>query len=304
MKPETFFDNFELLASAPNGVTKLRELILQLAVQGKLLLQDERDEPVEILLEKIKVENRMKIKKYETLPPITPDDIGFKKPKQWSVEYLGNIAQTSTKGATPTTYGFQFQSEVIRFIKVETVKKGRILKENITEFISPEAHEAQSRSKLESDDILFSIAGTIGETCIVQKEDLPANTNQALAIIRGTKTVFRPDFLKLQLDSFVANAIKSRARGGAMYNISLGDLKEMIVFIPPLAEQNRIVAKVDQLMSLCDELEARQQKKRESRAHLNSAALDRLLAAGAPGEFAEGWRRISDNFDLLFDSYS
>jgi type I restriction enzyme S subunit len=79
-------------------------------------------------------------------------------------------------------------------------------------------------------------------------------------------------------------------------------LSNLIAPLPPFEEQNRIVAKIYQLMSLCNELEARQQNKRESRAHINSAALDRMLAARAPEEFAEGWRRISDNFDLLYDA--
>ena len=90
------------------------------------------------------------------------------------------------------------------------------------------------------------------------------------------------------------------AKNIAIYILHLK--RNYLVPLCPLNEQHRIVSKVDQLMSLCDELEARQQKKRETRAHLNSAALDRLLAARAPGEFAQGWRCVCDNFDLLYDA--
>jgi len=243
MNVETFFGNFELLVDSTNGVQKLRELILQLAIQGKLVQQEPNDEPASVLLEKFRKEKEKlikekKIKQFKSLPPILISDMKYDIPKYWEVERLGFIAHLITKGSTPTTYGFEFQGEGIRFVKIENVKGGRIVRERIKEFISEEAHQTQSRSQLNSKDILFSIAGTIGETCVVQDEDLPANTNQALAIIRGTKTVFQPEFLKIQLDSFVANAIKDKARGGAMNNVSLGDLKELIVLIPPLNEQN------------------------------------------------------------------
>lgn len=101
-------------------------------------------------------------------------------------------------------------------------------------------------------DILFSIAGTIGETSIVTQSHLPANTNQALAIIKGTDRMFVPVFLKLQLDSFVSRVVKAKARGGAMSNVSLGDLMSLRVFLPPLAEQHRIVAKIEELFSDLD----------------------------------------------------
>ncbi len=305
MKLDTFFDNFELLADAPNGVQKLREMILQLAVQGKLVPQDSKDEPASVLLEKIKAEKERlvkekKIKKTKVIPIIKPDALKYKISLNWEIERLGNIAFLITKGSTPTTYGFQFQNEGINFVKVENVKGGHIVHNSIMQFISEEAHNAQARSQLEEGDVLFSIAGTIGETCIVQKKDVPANTNQALAIIRGTKIAFKPEFLKLLLDSFVANAIKSRARGGAMNNVSLGDIKELIVLIPPLLEQKRIVAKVDELMALCDELEARKQQVSINCIQLNDVSVHKLLTAEEPKKFSKHWQRICNNFDLLY----
>ena len=283
MNPETFFDNFGLLADTPNGVQKLRELILQLAVQGKLVPQDSDDEPAVAVLEMNEDEIKRlikgkKIKKSKPMQPIDIDKFAYKIPNGWAVEYLGNITPVITKGSTPTSYGYKYQNEGINFVKVENVKGGRIVQEGIKQFISEEVHLFQARSQLEAGDILFSIAGTIGETCVVKEDDLPANTNQALAIIRNTKIVFWPPLLKLQLDSFVANAVKARARGGAMNNVSLGDLKELIVFVPPLEEQRRIVAKVDQLMALCDELEAKIRQSQTDGAKLMDAVMHQLVA--------------------------
>ena len=84
--------------------------------------------------------------------------------------------------------------------------------------------------------------------------------------------------------------------------LNKGKWEKIPVPLPPLEEQKRIVAKVDQLMALCDQLEARQQKKHEQRISLNNAALDKLLTAPTPEEFAQHWQRISDNFDLLYDA--
>ena len=145
----------------------------------------------------------------------------------------------------------------------------RQVKDSIKTFISEEANIFQKRSQLEEGDILFSIAGTIGETCIIKKEYLPANTNQAFAILRGGKIVFELGFLKLLLNSLVLKKAKSLARGGAMNNISLEDIKKMIVLIPPIEEQKRIVSKVESLMKICDLL--------EEKITLNEKISDKLL---------------------------
>src|SRR5690606_24798429 len=136
-----------------------------------------------------------------------------------------------TKGATPTTYGFKFQSKGINFLKVENVKGGRVDLKSIINFISEDAHEFQKKSQLEVNDILFSIAGTIGNTCLIKAEYLPANTNQAFAIIRGTQDILLPAFLVYQLNSFVEK-LKILSRGGAMLNVSLQDLKDFNTLIP------------------------------------------------------------------------
>ena len=246
-------------AASVYGIKKLRELILELAVRGKLVPQDAKDEPASELLKrnqamKINLGAEGKTKKGRLLPPIVEADKPFDIHQGWCLEKLGNLANLITKGTTPTSIGFTYQNSGISFVKVENVRAGRINIDSIDQYISEEADEALARSRLLSGDVLFSIAGTIGRTCIVYPDDVPANTNQAFAIIRGTETVFYQMFLLRQLDSFVSNKIKDRARGGAMYNVSLSDLAELVLLIPPLAEQHRIVAKVDELMALCDRL--------------------------------------------------
>jgi type I restriction enzyme S subunit len=298
-------EHLPLLASAPEGIKKLRGLILELAVRGKLVPQDPNDEPASELLKRIAEEKAQlvaegKIRGSKPQPSVGEDDISFVLPNGWAVERLGVTSHLITKGVTPTTLGHAYTSSGINFVKVENIESRRILKSAISQFISPETDELMSRSRLEAGDVLFSIAGTIGKTCLIQKEDLPANTNQALAIIRGTSTVFLQDFLLSQLDSFVSEKTKQRARGGAMPNVSLGDLSELVLVIPPITEQRRIVAKVDELMALCDQLEAQQDDASAAHAQLVQTLLDSLIQAKDADDFAANWQRLSAHFDVLF----
>src|SRR5262249_11964405 len=112
-----------------------------------------------------------------------------------------------------------------------------------------------------------------------------------------------PQFvLNYLLSPLAVDMINRFDNGTAQPNLSAADLRKFVFPLPPLAEQCRIVAKVDQLMALCNEIEARQQKQQAARIRLNKAALDRMLSARAPEEFAEHWQRICDNFDLLYDA--
>lgn len=263
-------------------IKAIREAILQEAVQGKLVPQDPKDEPVSELLKRIKAEKEKlikegKIKKEKPLPPITPEEIPFKLPKGWEYERLGNLATKITKGATPTTYGFDYLESGVRFVKVENVIDGVIDNNSITGYISEEANSFMSRSILEENDVLFSIAGSIGKTCIVSEHNLPANTNQALAIIRGTQIIFLPKFLKMLLDSQVSKKTRDLARGGAMNNVSLTDIKNMVVFIPPLNEQKRIVLKVNELISFCEELQQKVQSSKKDSENLMQAVLQKTF---------------------------
>ncbi len=229
---------FDAAFAAPDGIKKLRELILTLAMQGKLVPQDPNDPPASELLKAIEAEKQRlveegKIKASKPLPAIKPEEVPYELPQGWAVLTIDDAATLVTKGAIPTTYGFLFQDTGIPFVKIENVKNGSIHFNEKMQFISNEAHEFQKRSQLEANDILFSIAGTIGEACIVKASDLPANINQALSIIRGYHRFFLPSFLIKALNSVVTNNIKSRARGAAMNNISLRDIKDIVIPLPP-----------------------------------------------------------------------
>jgi type I restriction enzyme S subunit len=248
MKPETFFDNFEVLADAPNGVQKLRELILQLAVRGKLVAQDEKDEPAIELLKRIRTKKEQlikenKIKNIELLALINKNEVPYILPENWEWAHIGDLILSITGGGTPSK---------------NLIPKGRV--------------------------IICTRMG-LGKIAL---NKIDVAINQDLKAIELPEEFNGNYFYNFYLTQNIQGS------GMTVSGIRQSELLNMLIPVPPLAEQHRIVSKVDHLMSLCDELESRQQKKRETRAHINSAALDRLLAARAPGEFAQGWRRISE----------
>ena len=281
MNPDWLLKHFDQISEAPDAVARLRRFILDLAVRGKLVEQDPNDEPALELLKRVSAEKHRlaeegQIRKQKPLPPIREHEVPFNVPKNWKLVRLGDVSTLITKGSTPTSYGHSFVQHGINFVKVEAIKAGLLLPENITSHINPETHEFLKRSQLKSGDFLFSIAGSIGTCAVVTDQILPANTNQALAIIRGANLAFSLGYLSYSSSSDLLALTVAKARGGAMNNISLEDVSNFILPLPPLAEQHRIVAKVDELMALCDELEAAQAKRERRRDRLVAATLHGL----------------------------
>lgn len=209
-------------------------------------------------------------------------------PVGWQRTNLSAVAKRITKGSTPTSYGFNYQDQGIAFVKVENLRNGSIESRTIKHFISEDADENQKRSRLQAGDILFSIAGTIGETALVQQEHLPANTNQALAIIRGTFEVFEPRFLQYQLQSQLGREqFNDLKRGGGMNNISLGDLREFSVIVPPLNEQRRIVAKLEKLLTCVNAA----QERLETIPRLLQRFRQSIVDSASAGALTVDWRK-------------
>ena len=146
---------------------------------------------------------------------------------------LGSISEIITKGTTPTTLGYDFQREGINFLKVECFdESGRFIPDKVA-FISRECNEKLKRSQLKKGDILFSIAGAIGRVSVVTENMLPANTNQALAIIRIKEDNLYLPYIQLILNSqIVKRQLEKKKQGVAQLNISLKDVSELTIPIP------------------------------------------------------------------------
>jgi len=278
-----FLDTTPRLITKPEHVESIRQSIFDLAVQGRLVPQNSEDETASQLLARTlatrSITDAVPKRNGAHLPPLS-EHLPEVAPPGWGWTRLQDVATMITKGTTPTSVGHAFTKEGVNFVKVESIRNGQLLPGNISSFISAETNEFLGRSRLESGDVLFSIAGTIGTCAVVRDNVLPANTNQALAIIRGTDVVFVSAFLLTCIRSSVAQLVVGKARGGAMNNISLGDIRNFVVPVPPLPEQKRIVAKVDELMALCDELETALETAQVQRRRLLESLLHEVLSGG------------------------
>jgi len=157
------------------------------------------------------------------------------RPKEgWQIMKLGEIAELITKGTTPTSMGREFQNNGINFIKIESLtSNGRIIAEKVA-FIDEYTHKLLKRSQLRKGDILFSIAGALGRVAIVQSEILPANTNQALSIIRLNENCELDfEYLFLYLASKkIQQHINSVSVQGAQANLSLQIISQLVIEYP------------------------------------------------------------------------
>lgn len=151
---------------------------------------------------------------------------------------LSEIAELITKGTTPTTLGYEFQDSGVNFLKIECFDENGAFINSKVAYISEECHEKLKRSQLKDGDILFSIAGAIGRVAIVTEEMLPANTNQALAIIRiADEKVYLP-YIKLILTSpIVKEQFEKKRQGVAQLNLSLKDINEISIPLPSKEKQ-------------------------------------------------------------------
>lgn len=161
---------------------------------------------------------------------------------------LSEIAGLITKGTTPTTLGYEFQEDGVNFLKIECFDENGGFIESKVAHISEECNEKLKRSQLKAGDVLFSIAGAIGRVAIVTEEMLPANTNQALAIIRiADEQVYLP-YIKLILTSpIVIEQFEKKKQGVAQLNLSLKDINEISIPFPSKEKQIELAELFDKV---------------------------------------------------------
>ncbi len=247
-------DNFDLLYTHPENVAELKQTILQLAVQGKLVPQDPNDEPASVLLERIKTEKARlvkegKIKKSKSLPPTQEYDKPLILPPNWSWESLGNLAKVITKGSSPKWQGVNYsnsEEDGILFITSKNVGNFNLLLDNKT-YVENKFNVIEPRSILKQGDILMNIVGaSIGRTAIFNLS-VDANINQAVCLIRLIDYVNKDYILYFLNSTLCIDYMFSKQVENARANLSMGNISKFLIPIPPLAEQCRIVEKVKSL---------------------------------------------------------
>jgi type I restriction enzyme S subunit len=305
MSLQTFFDNFALLADAPNGVAKLRELILQLAVEGKLVSQDSGEEPASKLLQRIKASKESlakeeKISEQLTAQPVQTEELPFAIPDDWEWVRLSQITNAVHYGYTASA---NHALTEVRLLRITDIQNGKV------DWASVPGCDIDEKKlenvKLANNDILIArTGGTIGKSYIVENLDLVAVFASYLIRAIPNENLFAR-YLKLFLESELYwSQLLEKSMGTGQPNVNATSLKSLVVPLPPLKEQKRIVAKVNELMRLCAELEARQQARRGSRVRLNNVTLAPLNKAAslAAKHFDRGAASLADNFATLYDS--
>ncbi|MEK6303748.1 MAG: restriction endonuclease subunit S [Acidobacteriota bacterium] len=204
---------------------------------------------------------------------------------EWPVKRLGDLSDVITKGTTPTSVGHAFVPEGINFVKVESISENGQFIENKLARITQECHNALRRSQLKSGDILFSIAGALGRTAFVTEDIVPANTNQALAIISLRKSDdVSPEFvLKALSTGIVLEQIEKFKGGVAQQNLSLAQVRDFQITLPPLPEQLRIVGILDEAFESIATAKANAEKNLQNARAIFDSHLQSVFTQRGPG---------------------
>ncbi len=240
---------------------KLRKSILQQAVQGKLTERDPADEPASELLKRIKTEKEAliksgKIKKEKLLPPISDDEKPFDIPEQWCSVRIGDVGiyKKGPFGSSLTKSMFvpKSSSAVKVYEQKNAIQKDHTLGEY---YITRDYFEKKMRGfEIFPGDIIVSCAGTIGETYVMPQNIEQGIINQALMRMKIVPSIDL-DYFLLYFDYVLKIDAQGSSKGSAIKNIPPFEIfKKMILPLPPLAEQKRIVKRVEELLALCDEL--------------------------------------------------
>jgi len=301
--------HFDTAFDTPDGIKKLRELILTLAMQGKLVPQDPNDQPAgellkEIAAEKARLIKAGKLKPQKPLPPIKPEEIPYQIPANWRWERLGAISSLITKGSSPNWQGVNYTdaSNGVLFITSENVDSFKLRWHN-KKYVERKFNDIEPRSILQKNDVLMNLVGaSIGRVAYFDLDEI-ANINQAVCLIRlvGINSYLNLKYLLLFFNSQTCiSYMFDKQVDNARANLSMTNVSKFLIPIPPITQQKRIVARIEQLMGRCDELERLRAERDRMRLDTHAAAINQLLSAADSENFSSAWRFITSNFAELY----
>ncbi|WP_050026545.1 restriction endonuclease subunit S [Verrucomicrobium sp. BvORR034] len=284
MTLETFFEKFDLFADAPNAVGKMRELVLELAVQGRLVSQDTKEESAHALLERISSSAKTRHRDSNEVDGVVAP---FEIPETWAWVPLPRVLEKLTDGthhSPPNGPSGEFM-----YVTAKNIKTDGVLLDGIT-YVSKEVHdEIYSRCDPSFGDVLYIKDGATTGVATINQVKEPFSMLSSVALLKPSKAVSNRYLLWAMRSPFFYQETRGAMKGAAITRVTLSVMAASLLPLPPLAEQKRIVAKVDELMSLCDRLEAQQHERERQHAALARASLARFTEAPTPA-----------NLDFLF----
>jgi type I restriction enzyme, S subunit len=253
---EFFINHLSRLSARPDQIQLIRQTILDLAVRGRLLTQDPSDEPASVLLRRIELDRARlarsgEIKSQELLKAINGDDIEFQLPESWCWARLGTISRRIHYGFTASANALLTE---VRFLRITDIQNNSVNWDSVPG-CEISSDEAKQYGLTKGDILVARTGGTIGKTFLVA--DVPPKSVFASYLIRvQISTELFDRYIKLFLESPVYwKQLQEGARGTGQPNVNGQTLGRLMMAIPPLPEQHRIVGKVETLMTLCDRLE-------------------------------------------------
>lgn len=285
------------------GVQKLRELILELAVRGKLVEQDPNDEPASILLEKIAVEKARlvkegKIKQQKDLSPLTEEEKSFSLQQGWCWTKLGCIS------AFTNGYAFKssdFGDQGVGIVKIGDIQNGEISQNSMSRVSANVVADLDDNLQVKPGEMLIAMSGAttgkLGFNSTAEIFYINQRVGKIAPYILPNEFLYHPLTTKIQENL-------SKSAGSAIPNLSTSQIKDIVIALPPLAEQHRIVKKVNELMTLCDKLEQQQANAVQAHDTLVKVLLDTLTQSDNADDFQQNWHRIAEHFDTLFTTKS
>ncbi|KQV30605.1 hypothetical protein ASC97_20595 [Rhizobium sp. Root1203] len=270
-------DALDALTARRDQIKQLRQTILNLAVRGKLVPQDPADEPAVELLDRISVERAVRARKGAIpKPKATNRDVARLSeglPTGWFPVALGDVCDLVTSGSRG--WGEYYAVSGPGFIRAQNIRFGRMRLDDLA-FVQPPSNSEGSRTQVYRNDLLIVITGAGVTNPALLEEDLgEAYVSQHVGLVRPSDASLSPWLLLcLMADAGGRGELVECAYGAGKPGLNLDNIRSLSVPLPPLVEQHLIVAKVDQLMALCDQVEASLTSTDETRKKL----LDALLA--------------------------
>jgi len=275
----TFLDHFDTIAEAPGGIAKLRALILDLAVCGKLVPQNPEDETAQKLLLKIATIRKELVQNgIKGLPKTISsiDECLDELPSGWQWVQVGNLTQKLGAGSTPKGGKQVYVGSGIKFIRSQNVWNNGLLLDDVA-YISPEIHQKMNNTVVQPGDVLLNITGaSIGRSALVSADFDEANVSQHVAIVRPILQEMNQWIHLYLISPMTFGNIMDVQVGISREGLSMTRLKDFFIPLPPLFEQKRIVVKVDELMQMCDQLEVSLRQSQQRASALAASAISHL----------------------------
>lgn len=302
----TVIEQLALLAEAEGGVARFRELLLGLAIRGGLSRHEDSDGTARDLLAEILNAQRQAFARGE-IDVVTPstaiadDEVPHGLAAGWAWARLSQVVHSIQIGPFGSLlHKSDYITAGTPLVNPANIRDGRIVPD-AKKGVSRETLKRLANYRLRTGDVVMGRRGEMGKCAVVTSVEDGWLCGTGSLFVRPTGHVLSA-FLVIWIRSrSVRRRLESESVGSTMNNLNLRVLNGIVLALPPLAEQKRIVAKVDQLMALCDDLEARQTKKRDTSTRLTKSALQALTTAEGPEEFDVAWKRVVENFDVLID---